>query len=188
LNNYSNYYCSLFILGSDILANKIKSIQDSVSEKQAKIIEDLKDMESRNTAENKKDKQDWLGRVATQEEDWEKKRPSFIKSRVSAYYSSDRTCTQCYVKMSLLSAYCFCCERNYCASCDLDIHLHRPFHKRILQFHEEYSSYKLKPTTFINLDGSRYETGIDIPLQCSLTYDIHFYYIFRHPCADSNAE
>jgi len=125
------------------------------------MIEDLKDMESRNTAENKKDKQDWLGRVATQEEDWKKKRPSLMKSRISAYYFSHTNCTKCHVETGLFSAYCFCCEKNYCASCDLDIHSDRPFHKRIEQFHEEYSSYKLKPTTFINEDGSRYEIGIE---------------------------
>lgn len=151
-----------FIPGSDMLSDKLKSIQDSVNEKQAKIIEDLKAMESQNTTEKENDKQEsiHLGRVATQEEDWKAKRPSFIKSRISAHYSSDRRCSQCHEETSVFSAYCVCCQRNYCASCDFCVHSHTPFHKRTQFFHEKYSSYKLKPTTFLNLDGSRYEIGI----------------------------
>ena len=128
-----------------MLSDKLKSIQESVNEEQAKLIEDLKAMESRNTTENKKDKQGWLRRVATQEEDWKAKRPSLIKSRISAYYFSHRRCSQCHEDSSVFSAYCVCCERNYCASCDFDVHYHTPFHKRTEFFHEQYSSYKLKP-------------------------------------------
>ena len=37
-----------------MLSDKLKSIQESVNEEQAKLIEDLKAMESRNTTEKKR--------------------------------------------------------------------------------------------------------------------------------------
>ena len=99
-------------------------------------------------------------RVATQEDRWSHKRGDFIQARIGACYLSDKKCWTCQGDNVLFSTYCFSCEKNFCGACDFNVHNQSPFHKRTQFFHEDYSSVKLKPTTFINLDGTLFEISM----------------------------
>lgn len=92
----------------------------------------------------------WKKRTLNVNEQWEKCRESYWKTRTESDCPIFRTCAACSDVTHEAVIRCTTCKKEFCADCDSKVHISQPFHCRSYYSKIDLSSTKLLPIDFID--------------------------------------
>ena len=100
----------------------------------------------------------WQERQKTIAEAWTARRKYIFKEFVSRQPISKKNCDKCHTHNSNVAVRCMTCKQHLCQKCDINSHLHSPFHRRLLMLSE--SLQNLLPDQFIDEESNIITKGM----------------------------
>ena len=108
------------------------------------------EINERNSNEEIVSETQWGKRTLNVNEQWEKCRESYWKTRTESDCPLFRTCASCSDITNEAVIRCTTCKKEFCADCDSKVHISQPFHCRSYYSKIDLSSTKLLPVHFID--------------------------------------
>ena len=100
----------------------------------------------------------WQERQKTFAGAWTARRKYIFKEFVSRQPISKKNCDKCHTHNINVAVRCMTCKQHLCQKCDINSHLHSPFHRRLLMLSESLKN--LLPDQFIDEESNIITKGM----------------------------